>query len=239
MATGTIHQVPALGRGSWENTTPVDTGTTNSLLFVLADDQSPFNFDDDTATRDPGSDLSDPDGDEVAPLYLYVGQKDDSDPDDFLARNGLKDGKLYVYVPDENQDADPTNDVENALQFNGAGSVLSGSWVEIDNSQQLDLASEDGSTGFDEYGYPTQTNLFIQSNSDEINALGVSRPEDVATNPFDGTQVVQALTGVDDLAVDFDGDGNGADTFGQILLVDIDFGDLSDGGYPGRCGPHS
>ena len=229
VATGTIHQVPALGRGSWENTTPVDTGTTEFVAFILADDQSPFNFDDDTSTGDPGNPADDtPDGDEVAPLYLYVGKKDDSDPDDFLARNGLKDGKLYVYVPDANQDADPTNDVQNALQFQGAGSSLSGSWVEIDNSQQLDEASEDGSTGRDEYGYPTQGNLITQANSPEINALGVSRPEDVATNPNDGTQVVQALTGVDDLAVD-PATGDGADTFGQLLLIDIDFSNLFDG----------
>ncbi|MGF1536041.1 MAG: alkaline phosphatase PhoX [Elainellaceae cyanobacterium] len=215
VATGTIYQVPALGRGSWENTTPVDTGSTDFVAFLLADDQSPFDFSGDGV-------------DDVAPLYLYVGQKDDSDPDDFLARNGLKDGKLYVFVPGENQDADPDNDVLNALDFNGAGSSLSGTWVEIDNSQNLDLASDDGSTGFDEYGFPTQANLFTQANSEEVNALGVSRPEDVATNPNDGTQVVQALTGVDTFAVDEE-TGNGADTFGQLLLIDTDFANLFDG----------
>ncbi|MGF1536989.1 MAG: alkaline phosphatase PhoX [Elainellaceae cyanobacterium] len=215
VATGTIYQVPALGRGSWENTTPVDTGTTEFVAFVLADDQSPFDFSGDGV-------------DDVTPLYLYVGRKDDSDPNDFLARNGLKDGKLYVFVPGENQDADPNNDILDALDFRGAGTTASGTWVEVDNSQNLALASQDGSTGFDEYGFPTQGNLITQANSAAINALGVSRPEDVATNPNDGTQVVQALTGVDDFAVD-PVTGDGADTFGQILLIDTDFTNLTDG----------
>ncbi|MGF1515876.1 MAG: alkaline phosphatase PhoX [Elainellaceae cyanobacterium] len=215
VATGTIYQVPALGRGSWENTTPLDTGSTEFVAFLLADDQSPFDFSGDGV-------------DDVAPLYLYVGQKDNSDPDDFLARNGLTGGKLYVFVPGENQDENPDNDVLNALDFNGAGVSLSGTWVEIDSSQNLDQASEDGATGFDEYGFPTQANLFTQANSEEINALGVSRPEDVSTNPNDGSQAVQALTGVDSFAVD-EATGNGADTFGQLLLIDTDFANLSDG----------
>jgi len=215
VATGTIYQVPALGRGSWENTTPVDTGSEDFVAFLLADDQSPFNFDGDETTGDV-------DGNEVTPSYLYVGQKDDSDPNDFLARNGLKEGKLYVFVPDDNLDEDTSNDIEGPLQFNGAGTSAGGRWVEIDNAQNLDLASENGTTGFDEFGFPVQGNLITQAN--EANALGLSRPEDVSTNPEDGSQVVQAVTGVDTFAVGED--GNGADSFGALYLFDTDFSAL-------------
>lgn len=193
-ATGSIWQLPALGRGAWENVTVVDTGDADTVGIILADDSSPFNFD-----NDPEN--------EAAPLYLYIGTKDSAG--DFAARNGLRGGKLYVWVAD-NGELTPTN-------FNGQGASISGTWVEIDNAP-TGPASLDGSTGFDLLGYPTQGTLW--NRAEAVGAFGFSRPEDVATNPADGTEIVLASTGVDTFE-------NGVDTFGTIYLVKTDFSDLS------------
>lgn len=199
VATGELWQVPAMGRGAWENVTEIDTGTKTHVAFILADDSSPFDADGD-------------DTDEAAPAYLYVGEKNPEG--NFLERNGLSGGKLYVWVSDT-QETSP-------LDFNGSG-ALNGTWVELDNSQNLEEASEDGSTGYDEYGYPTQRNLFTQAET--LGAFGFSRPEDVATNPSDGTEIVLASTGVDTYAID-DATGNGVDTFGTIYTIKTDFTDI-------------
>lgn len=197
-ATGNFWAVPAMGRGAWENVTQIDTGLTNYVAFILADDSSPFD-----------ADPNDPE-DEASPLYLYVGEKNPAG--DFLARNGLRDGKLYVWVADSGSRV--------PSEFNGAGAFEAGSWVEIDNSQNLGQASADGSTGFDEYGYPTQRNLWTQA--DAAGAFGFSRPEDLAVNPFDGFEFVLASTGVDTYDVD-PVSGNGADTFGTIYVAQVEF----------------
>ncbi len=193
--TDTIYQLPAFGRGAWENVTEIDSGSDDQVAFILADDSSPFDVDGDGA-------------DEAAPLFLYVGTKDADG--DFLARNGLKDGQLYVWVSDSG-DLVPSD-------FNGTGATRSGTWVELDNTQDIASAAEDGATGYDEYGYPTQRNLWSQAEA--LGAFGFSRPEDVATNPINGTEIVLASTGVDT----FDG---GSDTFGTIYTLHVDVQNLT------------
>ena len=200
-ATGELWQLPALGRGAWENITELDTGTTTHVALLLADDSSPFDADG----------IS---GKEAAPLFLYVGEKDAGG--DFPAQNGLRGGKLHVWVSD-------TGDLT-PLDFNGNGASRIGSWVELDNAQNIAQASTDGSTGFDAYGYPTQRNLWTQAKA--AGAFGFSRPEDVATNPLDGSQAALASTGVDTYAVD-GVSGNGADTFGTTYIVAVDFADIN------------
>ena len=195
--TGTLYHVPAMGRGAWENITQIDTGNDSHVAFILADDSSPFDFDGDGV-------------DEAAPLFMYVGERD---PDGaFLARNGLEDGTLYVWVP-------KNPNVDSPAEFHGRGN-LRGDWVEVDNTPRPELASEDGSTGYDEYGYPTQGNLWLQAR--DLGAFGFSRPEDVATNPEDGSQFVLASTGVDTYDIDPD-TGNGVDTFGTLYTMSVDF----------------
>jgi hypothetical protein len=187
--------VPAMGRGAWENITQVDTRSAKKVAFILADDTSPFDVDDDGV-------------DEAAPLFLYIGEKD-PDSTHFLERNGLHDGKLYVWVADRG--------ITSPAEFNGDGEKLWGSWREVDNSPRLDMATDDGSTGYDEYGYPTQRNLWAQA--EDLGAFGFSRPEDVATNPANGRQAVMASTGVDDYLIDPE-TGNGVDTFGTVYIID-------------------
>jgi hypothetical protein len=84
--TRTMWEVPALGLGSWENAAQVDTGNTTHVAMVLNSD-----------VGSPNSDY----------LRLYVGQKGiDSNSDgtiDFLERNGLRGGSVYVFTPDAPQ----------------------------------------------------------------------------------------------------------------------------------------
>ena len=191
--------LPDLGRGAWENVTLLKTGIKNKVAILLADDSSPFDFDEDGET-------------EAAPLYLYIGKKDPHG--DFPARNGLRGGKLYVFVP--------KNGEKTPLDFNTKGS-LNGKWVEVDNKRDLSKAGTGGRTGYDEFGYPTQGNLFVQAEA--LGAFGFSRPEDVATNPYFGKQAVLASTGVDTYAIDPE-TGNGADTFGTLYTVTTNFYNL-------------
>ncbi|QDU68475.1 DUF839 domain-containing protein [Engelhardtia mirabilis] len=194
VATGDLWQVPFMGRGAWENITPVAIGNPNLVAFILADDTSPFDADGDGI-------------DEAAPLFAYVGVKNPAGG--FLGRNGLKNGQLFVWVSSTGETS--------PLEFKGSG-FLNGGFVPINNKPIPALASEDGSTGFDEYGFPTQRNLWIQA--EQVGAFGFSRPEDVATNPADGTQIALASTGVDTYAVDPD-TGDGVDTFGTVYVLDV------------------
>ena len=191
--TGELWAVPAMGRGAWENITQIDTGSKRKVAFILADDLSPFDADGDGK-------------EEAAPLYLYVGTKKKGG--NFLERNGLSGGKLYVFVPDNPHKISPA-------QFNTAG-ILKGSWVEIDNSPS-GPPSNDGSTGFDEYGYPTQSTLWTRAEAE--GAFQFSRPEDVATNPYDGSEAVLASTGRENEPDLF----GTADQFGTVYTIKTNF----------------
>ena len=229
-ATNTMYAVPWMGRAAWESVTELDTGTTDKVAILIGDDR------------------------EAAPLLMYVGEKDNSDPDNFLARNGLEDGKLYAWVPDgdvadtptflnedgEEIDADTAPD---PFGFNGTRNSLSGSWVELD-FYRPDLAGNavdtdgDGSIqdelGYDELGFATQAlqdQLFIDAGGFQF-----SRPEDVATSPNDGTIAVMASTGrggrfaednwgtTYEIDTDFDADGNPTTSQIDILYDGDDFG---------------
>lgn len=191
--TGNIWHLPDLGRGAWENIAIVDSGRDDTVAVILADDTSPFDFDDDGV-------------DEAAPLFLYVGQKDPNG--DFPAQNGLRGGSLYVWVAN--------NGATSPADYNSSGK-LAGQWVEVDNSP-TGTPSNDGSTGYDIFGYPTQGNLWLQAKA--LGAFGFSRPEDIATNPGNGREAVFASTGVDNYV-------GGADSFGTIYTVKTNFNTMA------------
>ena len=188
--------VPEMGRGAWENITAVDARDDDVAAFILADDSSPFDADGDDEA-------------EAAPLFLYVGEKDRSQGAGFLARNGLDEGKLYVLVM---KDGSTTPE-----DFSGTGSKLQAEWVEIDN-EPTGPASDDGSSGFDQFGYPTQSTLWTRAEA--LGAFGFSRPEDVAFNPRKKNEIVLASTGVDTYV-------GGADTFGTMYTVVTNFENLT------------
>ncbi len=188
-----IWHVPAMGRGAWENNAEICTGSKNTVAFILADDTSPFDADGDSVK-------------EAAPLYLYIGEKDPQG--DFLGQNGLRNGKLYVWVPKNPNIKDPSD-------FNTSGTQL-GEWVEIDNSP-TGSPSEDGSTGYDEYGYPTQRTLWTRA--EDAGAFQFSRPEDMSINPKRCNEVIQNSTG---RSSDF----GGADRVGTVYTINTNFKNL-------------
>lgn len=198
VANGDLWHVPAMGRGAWENLTQVDTGDAATVAFILADDTSPFDADGDGE-------------DEAAPLFLYVGKK--KPKGDFRERNGLSEGRLFVWVADSGE--------TKPSQFHTEG-TLQGRWIPVDN-QATGVPSEDGATGYDEYGYPTQRNLWRQAEA--LGAFGFSRPEDVAYNPADPSEIVLASTGVD--TYDVLPSGDGADSFGTLYTLKTNFANLT------------
>ena len=142
-----------------------------------------------------------------APLLLFIGEKGSTpaggtyNPPQFLVNNGLGNGNLYVWVAD-NGDTTPQ-------EFNGAGSERSGKFVKIAHFN----AAMAGMPGYDSLG------LVSQATQDDLaaakGAFLFSRPEDVATNPEDGTQVVMASTGRGQLYP--------ADNWGTVYRIDLNF----------------
>jgi endonuclease I len=181
-SNGDLWALPDLGRGSWENAALVDTGTTTHVAFLLGDDA------------------------QSTPLYLYAGVKDTSGGANFIERNGLKGGQLYVWKA--------TNGNATPQQFNGTGATRAGTWVAI-NAKNAGAA---GTAGHDAAGYKNDTTLHAEA--DALGAFSFSRPEDVATSPTDGTIVAFTSTGRGSLYP--------ADNWGDTYLIDIDFA----GGVP-------
>jgi glycerophosphoryl diester phosphodiesterase len=188
--TNTLYAVPWLGRAAWENLTEINTGNADEVALLVGDDR------------------------QAAPLLLYVGQKDTSAGAGFLERNGLGNGKLYAWVADDFRTTPE--------QFNGTGNELTGEFVEIDYYKP-ELAGTaydidgDGSIqdefGYDALGFATQVQQDALVAS--VGGFKFSRPEDVATNPEDGTQVVMASTGR--------GGVFPSDNWGTTYLIDVDF----------------
>ncbi len=136
------------------------------------------------------------------PLWLYLGHKDAVGDDSFLDRNGLAMGTLWVWVCDTGDD--------NPEEFHGTGESRTGSFVQI---TQYDPAMA-GQAGYDALGYANQATLDAQV--DAVGGFHFSRPEDVATNPADGTEFVLASTGR--------GSAYPSDNWGTTYLIDVDFG---------------
>ncbi|MEA5583312.1 alkaline phosphatase PhoX [Nodularia harveyana UHCC-0300] len=185
--TSELWALPWLGRAAWESVTELDTGNTDQVALLVGDDRG------------------------AAPLILYVGEKDTSAGAGFLARNGLNNGKLYVWVADDASDAADAIEAD-PRDFSGSGNTTAGQFVEIDYYRP-DLA---GTDGYDTQGFADQDQQ--DALAADAGAFLFSRPEDVATNPFDGTQAVLASTGRTSV---FDG----ADTWGTTYKIDVDFDD--------------
>ncbi|BAQ66145.1 choice-of-anchor I domain-containing protein [Geminocystis sp. NIES-3709] len=179
--SNTLYAVPWMGRAAWESVTQLDTGTTDKVALLIGDDRG------------------------GAPLLLYVGEKGQGEGPDILVRNGLAQGKLYVWTTD-NGDIDPS-------QFNGTKEGRSGSFVEID-FYRPELANTEG---YDSQGFATQEKQ--DALAEAVGAFKFSRPEDLATNPQDGTIAVLASTGRDSLFPE--------DSWGTTYQIDVDFADLN------------
>jgi hypothetical protein len=177
-ATGTLTAIPDFGRGKWENVTPIDTGDTAHVAFLLGDDT-------------PG-----------AALYLYIGTKQLGG--DLLARNGLRDGQLYVWAA--------SNGALTAANF--AVGSQSGTWKPI-SVRDTGLA---GTTGYDATGYKSASTL--AADADALGAFSFARIEDQDLDPQNAGKAVFTATGNSS----FD---SGSNTSGTVYAVDFDFSSIS------------
>jgi hypothetical protein len=142
---GELHTLPDLGRASKENSI-VQPGTGNRTVVF--------------PTEDGPAQLENQ-------LYMYVGVKDHATGATVLERNGLADGKLYVF-----RSLDATRNSERTFV---SGSVM-GEWVEIPNAEQL------SDTG-------------LEAAADLRNAMTFVRPEDAAFNPNNHNELFFDTTG--------------------------------------------
>jgi glycerophosphoryl diester phosphodiesterase len=188
-ATNTMYAAPWMGRAAWENVTELDTGSSDKVALLIGDDRG------------------------GAPLMMYVGTKNVSS-EDLLERNGLVGGELYVWAADTGETTPE--------EFNGTGESRSGSWVAIniyDPTQAgtaIDTNADDSiqdELGYDADGFATQAQQ--DALAEDVGAFKFSRPEDVSTNPTDGTQAVLASTGRSSLFP--------SDSWGTTYLIDTDF----------------
>src|SRR4029453_4107427 len=128
-----LHTLPKLGRYAKENTVVQPGRGKRTVIF---------------ATEDGPATLDDQ-------LYMYVGTKDRSKGASVLARNGLDNGKVYVF-----RSLDATRSSERTFT---SGSVT-GEWVEVPGVEDL-------------------TDTQLEAASDAAGAMTFVRPEDGAFNP--------------------------------------------------------
>jgi secreted PhoX family phosphatase len=145
---------------------------------------------------------------QAAPLYLYLGDKDAEpvqgyQPPAFLLRNGLGVGRLYAWVAD-NGDRSPE-------QFHGTGASRNGHFVAI---KHFDPAFAN-QPNHDALGFVSLAAQDIRAKA--AGAFMFSRPEDIALNPAEGSQLVLASTGRGGLFAH--------DNWGAVYRIDVDFGD--------------
>jgi hypothetical protein len=189
---------PWMGRAAWESVAALEVPGINKthVAILVGDDR----------------------GD--APLLLYVGEKKPGG--NFLERNGLAHGKLYMWVADGGE--------LSPADWSGTGTSRSGTFVEVENYNARRAGSADSQSdpGFDELGFATQAELDRQKVA--IGAFNFSRPEDLHTNPRKGkgNEVVFASTGRVTTI------NQGADYWGTTYLVDVKInrGRIKNGNIP-------
>ncbi|AFY57727.1 putative phosphatase [Rivularia sp. PCC 7116] len=196
-ATNTMYAVPWMGRAGWESVTELDTGDTEKVAILIGDDRP------------------------AAPLLMYVGTKDRTEGAGFLERNGLVNGKVYAWKADSGETSPE--------EFKGTFESRDGSWVEIDiydpsqAGSAVDSDDEDSSIqnelGYDADGFATQAQQDALAAA--AGAFTFSRPEDVATNPEDGTVAVMASTGRGSIFP--------SDDWGTTYKIDVDFNNIESG----------
>ncbi|HPF13400.1 MAG TPA: DUF839 domain-containing protein, partial [Planctomycetota bacterium] len=136
-----------------------------------------------------------------APLYLYIGEKDAVGDGSFLDRNGLRYGHLYAWAA---QDGSLSPE-----DFHGVNSTRAGSFVELTPK----IVCNGTVAGYDAQGYADIDTL--QAEADALGCFSFSRPEDLSTNPLDGTQAVFSSTGRGSLYP--------SDNWGTLYVIDVDF----------------
>ncbi|MEY4545052.1 MAG: hypothetical protein RL685_1247 [Pseudomonadota bacterium] len=143
---GELHTLPKFGRFPWENSLAQPRRRHITVLIGMEDGPNT------------------PDNQ----LYMFVGEKDPRRNASPLARNGLLDGKLYVFVS-------TTPGINDEAALFSTGSV-EGEWVELPNAEAL-------------------TDVELEVAADGVGAFGFVRTEDGAFNPQDPDEFFFVTTG--------------------------------------------
>ena len=212
-----LHGVSATGRMNFENIAPIDIPG-DRVAMLIGDDTTPQTDAPEHFGRE-ANETTPPEHVVAAPLWLYIGKKNASlfeirralpsgvplPTNDFLNRNGLVVGNLFYFVADQR--------ITTVSQFKGTGSVVTGTWREL---EVFDSSKAD-KEGFDEYGY--KNGFTLRREAKAGGAFQFSRPEDISTHRTRGNRVVFASTGRASVY-------NGHDSWGTIYQVDVDLKDL-------------
>lgn len=142
---GEAHTLPKLGFFPKENTVVMPGTGAKTVIISLEDGPT---------TTD-------------SQLYMYVGTKDSSASASVLARNGLDNGKLYVFAGSDPDAADETTLLEGSTK---------GTWVEIPGASKLD-------------------DVELEVAADEAGAFGFVRIEDGAFSKTDDNRFFFVTTG--------------------------------------------
>ena len=189
VANNDLYAVPQAGRAGYESVTLIDTGNPNTIGIVIGDDR------------------------QGAPLLFYLGQKNALGDGSFLDHNGLAQGKLYTWVAD-NGDSTPED-------FSNTDESRTGRLVEIDAHN----SSAAGTENHDSMGYVSQEiQNALSFGSEELGVTGVgafhfSRPEDLAVNPTNGSQIVLNSNGRGGLYP--------SDDWGTVYIIDFDLSQMT------------
>jgi serralysin len=142
---GELHTLPALGHAAKENSVVQPGRGTRTVIFPMED--GPPTLDNQ--------------------LYMYVGRKDRTRGATVLERNGLVDGRLYVF-----RSLDPARNSERTFT---SGSVT-GEWVELPSAEHL-------------------TDVQLEAAADAAGAMTFVRPEDAVFNPRNRNELLFDTTG--------------------------------------------
>jgi hypothetical protein len=142
---GELHTLPALGHAAKENSVVQPGRGTRTVIFPMED--GPPTLDNQ--------------------LYMYVGRKDRTRGATVLERNGLVDGRLYVF-----RSLDPARNSERTFT---SGSVT-GEWVELPSAEHL-------------------TDVQLEAGADAAGAMTFVRPEDAVFNPRNRNELLFDTTG--------------------------------------------
>jgi hypothetical protein len=212
VSSRTLYECPDLGGGSWENATIIDTGRSDTVALLLAED---------AGARVTGT----------APLRLYVGLKNPGG--NFLERNGFSGGTVYYWDPV----GAGTDGTVTGLFLGGNGTTVSGTWVVSSVGAALVSKLEDvhtnmksSSPGFGvEAVYAAQNQGLFTVDFSQVDFvagdLGASRDSEVELLFRAGTEAVSnSFSGMDNLVWSPNGHiyVNEDDGEGDIWKVDVE-----------------